>query len=88
MHEDRLVNASDLVLIKDIAERTGMNPTTLLNAASARRSRSEFPCPIAGQGSRGIWLWPEVEDWWYKIYTQPTPNVKPRTIRPRYRPAA
>lgn len=88
MHEDRLVNASDLVLLKDIAERTGMNPTTLLNAASARRVKTGFPCPIHGQGSRGIWLWPEVEDWWYRVYTQPADNVKPHTVRQRHRPAA
>lgn len=88
MQEDRLVNASDLVLIKDIAERTGMNPTTLLNAASARRSRTGFPCPISGQGSRGIWLWSEVEDWWHKIYMQPSENHKPSTVRQRHRSAA
>ena len=89
MHEDRLVQASDLVLLKDIAERTGMNPTTLLNAASARRNRTGFPCPITGQGSRGIWLWPEVEEWWHKMYTQPSVDARrPHTVRQRYRPAA
>lgn len=88
MHEDRMVPASDLVLMKDIAERTGMNPTTLLNAASARRTRSGFPCPIAGQGSRGIWLWSEVETWWHEVYTKPIDNVKPHTVRQRHRPAA
>lgn len=87
MHEDRLVNASDLVLLKDIAERTGMNPTTLSNAANARRRTTGFPCPIAGQGSRGIWLWSEVEDWWYEQYVKPRPNEKPQPVRSRYRAA-
>ena len=86
MHEDRLVMASDLVLLKDIAERTGMNPTTLLNAASARRRQTGFPCPVSGRGSQGIWLWSEVEAWWHGIYTQPsTTPQKPSTVRQRYR---
>ncbi len=89
MHEDRLVKTSDLVLLKDIVERTRMNPTTLLNAASSRRNQSGFPCPVAGQGSRGIWLWSEVEEWWHSVYTQPaTISPKPHTVRQRHRPVA
>jgi hypothetical protein len=87
MHEDRLVNANDLVLLKDIAERTGMNPTKLSNLATARRRTSGFPCPVSGQGSRGIWLWSEVEAWWYQEYVRPVPSDKPPLVRQRHRAA-
>jgi hypothetical protein len=82
MHEDRFVKASDLVLIRDIADRTGMNPTKLLNAASSRRNETGFPCPVTGHGSRGIWLWPEVEEWWGRMCTKTSfVNPKPSTVR-------
>jgi hypothetical protein len=60
---DRLVRVGDLVLQKDIVERLGLNPTAVANLASERR-RCGFPRPIIGRGSRGIWLWPEVESWY------------------------
>lgn len=88
MPEERLVKASDLVLLKDIVERTGMNPTTLNNLATSKRCTSGFPRPITGRGSRGIWLWPEVEAWWYREYTKPKEPEKPRTVRQRHRFAA
>lgn len=88
MPEDRLVKASDLVLLKDIAERTGMNPTKLSNMASARRNLTGFPCPISGRGNRGIWLWSEVEAWWYEQYTKPQVSEKPQHVRQTHRRVA
>ena len=70
MSERRLVDASELVLQKDIVERLGINPTKLSNLASGRRNSLGFPRPVACRGSRGIWLWSEVESWWSRTQSE------------------
>lgn len=68
MPHDRQVWASDLCLQRDIAERLNLNPTTVANLAGRKHDDCGFPRPVQGRGNRGIWLWPEVEQWWETYY--------------------
>lgn len=70
MSPNRLVRAGDLVLQKDLVERLGLDPTLLANLAGGRRNAAEFPRPVTGRGSRGIWLWSEVEQWYETKYPE------------------
>lgn len=73
---DRQVWASDLVLQSDIVARTSVNPTTLANLVSGRKNlAASFPRPVQGRGKCGIWVWPEVQEWFETVYwPSRTPN--------------
>lgn len=77
----RLVSVDDLVTLEEIAKRCKMSKTAVRNIVSGRdgRKRLGFPRPVTGKGARGIWLWPEVNEW----YT----NTMPRTAEGRRRAA-
>lgn len=87
MPADRLVDANDLVLLRDISERTGLHPTAVANIASGHRRRLEpFPRPVAGRGQRGIWLWSEVEAWWKSVKPETVEGVRAASKAAKIRP--
>lgn len=61
----RQVYVSELATVDDIAKRWKMSVGQVSNIVTGRDcKRSHFPQPIHGKGTRAVWLWPDVEEWY------------------------
>lgn len=70
----RQVFVNELVTVDDIAKRWKMSVGQVSNIVCGRdgRKKTHFPEPICGKGTRAVWLWPAVEEW----YEKHTPKKK------------
>lgn len=61
----KMVPVNDLVTVDMIAERLNVGVARVKNQVNGdgHRRGPKFPAPIAGSGTRGVWLWPEVREW-------------------------
>lgn len=78
---ERLVSVDDLVTIDEIAERLHWSVNATMNIVQGRdgRHKLKFPRPLVGRAKRGVWLWPDVWEWFE--------NVAPKNIEARRRTA-
>lgn len=70
----KMVYISELVTVDDIAKRWKMSVGQVSNIVCGRdgRKKAHFPQPICGRGTRAVWLWPDVQEW----YDKNTPKSK------------
>ena len=61
--DDRLVKASNIVGLAEIAERTKSTPHAVWNWTKRYEGDHPFPTPIATASGRPVYDWAEVEDW-------------------------
>ena len=63
---DRLVAVDDLVTVDEIAKRLRMSVNAVSNIVRGNEGRRKlkFPKPLVGKGTRAVWMWDDVEEWY------------------------
>lgn len=65
----RKVDVNDLVTLDMIAKRFHMSVAQASNIVCNRwhKKRRSFPQPLKGKGTRAVWLWPDVKEWYDEV---------------------